>query len=133
MVSHHRDAGLAQLAEHRTCNAVVVGSIPTPGSTCTFSMSGMSLSEREQAVLSFEQGWWSLDNPKETLIRERFQVSPEVYYQELNALIDKAEALSADPLLVRRLRRERARRRSGRLGGTVDVSTADSISGGSDT
>ena len=93
----------------------------------------MSLSEREQAVLSFEQGWWALDNPKETLIRERFQVSPEAYYQELNALIDKAEALEADPLVVRRLRRERARRRSGRLGGTVEVSTADSISGGSDS
>ena len=28
-------AGLAQLAEHRTCNAVVVGSIPTPGSRVT--------------------------------------------------------------------------------------------------
>ncbi|NBO54465.1 MAG: DUF3263 domain-containing protein, partial [Actinobacteria bacterium] len=66
----------------------------------------MSLSERELAILSFEQGWWSLDGPKESLIRERFQISPEAYYQELNALIDKAEALEADPLVVRRLRRE---------------------------
>ena len=93
----------------------------------------MSLSEREQAILSFEQGWWSLDGPKESLIRERFQVAPEAYYQELNALIDKAEALEADPLVVRRLRRERARRRNGRLGSTVESSVADSTSGGSDS
>ncbi len=93
----------------------------------------MSLSEREMAILSFEQGWWSLDGPKESLIRERFQISPEAYYQELNALIDKAEALEADPLVVRRLRRERARRRNGRLGTTVEASAADSTNGGSDS
>ena len=93
----------------------------------------MSLSERELAILSFEQGWWSLDGPKESLIRERFQISPEAYYQELNALIDKAEALEADPLVVRRLRRERARRRNGRLGSTVESSVADSTHGGSDS
>ena len=32
------------------------------------------------------------------------------YYQVLNALIDRPEALEADPLLVRRLRRLRAAR-----------------------
>ena len=32
------------------------------------------------------------------------------YYQVLNALIDRPEALEADPLLVRRLRRLRASR-----------------------
>ena len=32
------------------------------------------------------------------------------YYQVLNALIDRSEALAADPLLVRRLRRLRASR-----------------------
>jgi hypothetical protein len=32
------------------------------------------------------------------------------YYQVLNALIDRPEALAADPLLVRRLRRLRASR-----------------------
>ena len=93
----------------------------------------MALSEREQAVLSFEQGWWSLDGPKESLIRERFAVAPEAYYQELQALIDKPEALEADPLVVRRLRRERARRRSGRLGTTVDASVADSTGGGTES
>jgi hypothetical protein len=32
------------------------------------------------------------------------------YYQVLNALIDRPEALEADPLLVRRLRRLRSAR-----------------------
>ena len=32
------------------------------------------------------------------------------YYQVLNALVDKPEALAADPLLVKRLRRLRASR-----------------------
>jgi hypothetical protein len=36
------------------------------------------------------------------------------YYQVLNALIDRPEALSEDPLLVRRLRRMRAERQRAR-------------------
>ena len=36
------------------------------------------------------------------------------YYQVLNALIDRPEALVADPLLVRRLRRMRAERQRAR-------------------
>ena len=32
------------------------------------------------------------------------------YYQVLNALVDRPEALAADPMLVKRLRRQRARR-----------------------
>jgi hypothetical protein len=36
------------------------------------------------------------------------------YYQVLNALIDKPEALARDPLLVKRLRRLRATRQRNR-------------------
>jgi hypothetical protein len=36
------------------------------------------------------------------------------YYQVLNALIDRPEALAFDPLLVRRLRRLRAARQRAR-------------------
>ena len=43
-------------------------------------------------------------------MREAFNMSATRYYQVLNALIDKPEALEADPLLVRRLRRLRAAR-----------------------
>ena len=50
-------------------------------------------------------------------VREKFDMSSTRYYQVLNALIDRPEALEADPLLVRRLRRlrpPRQRQRSAR-------------------
>ena len=46
---------------------------------------------------------------KETAIRDRFGVTPTRYYQVLNALVDRPDALALDPLLVRRLRRLRLR------------------------
>ena len=51
---------------------------------------------------------------KEQEIRETFGLSGPQYYQILNALIDRQEALAADPLLVKRLRRMRAQRREQR-------------------
>ena len=47
-------------------------------------------------------------------IRDKFQMSATRYYQVLNALIDKPEALAQDPLLVKRLRRLRATRQRNR-------------------
>jgi hypothetical protein len=44
--------------------------------------------------------------------REQLQTSSTRYYQVLNALIDKPEALAVDPITVRRLRRLRERRRA---------------------
>jgi hypothetical protein len=46
--------------------------------------------------------------------RDKFQMSATRYYQVLNALIDKPEALAQDPLLVKRLRRLRATRQRNR-------------------
>ncbi|MBW8766047.1 MAG: DUF3263 domain-containing protein [Geodermatophilales bacterium] len=43
-------------------------------------------------------------------MRDRFGVTPTRYYQVLNALVDRPDALAADPLLVRRLRRLRTAR-----------------------
>ena len=68
------------------------------------------LTSRELAMLSFERQWWRAAGAKETAIRDRFGLSPTRYYQVLNALVDRSEALAADPLLVRRLRRVRAAR-----------------------
>ena len=68
------------------------------------------LTNRELAMLSFERQWWRVAGAKETAIRDRFGLSPTRYYQVLNALVDRSEALAADPLLVRRLRRVRAAR-----------------------
>ncbi|EGD42275.1 MULTISPECIES: DUF3263 domain-containing protein [Nocardioides] len=69
-----------------------------------------SLSERDKQILDFERQWWKYAGAKEAAVREAFNMSATRYYQVLNALIDKPEALEADPLLVRRLRRLRAAR-----------------------
>ena len=72
------------------------------------------LSERDREILEFERQWWKYAGAKETAIRESFDMSATRYYQVLNALIDRPEALVADPLLVRRLRRMRAERQRAR-------------------
>ena len=72
------------------------------------------LSERDQAVLDFERQWWKYAGAKEQAIRDQFQMSSTRYYQVLNAIIDRPEALVHDPLLVRRLRRLRAARQRAR-------------------
>ena len=72
------------------------------------------LGERDREILEFERQWWKYAGAKETAIRESFDMSATRYYQVLNALIDRPEALVADPLLVRRLRRMRAERQRAR-------------------
>ena len=68
------------------------------------------LSDRDREILDFERQWWKYAGAKETAVREQFDMSATRYYQVLNALIDRPEALVVDPLLVRRLRRLRAAR-----------------------
>ncbi|HVE73717.1 MAG TPA: DUF3263 domain-containing protein [Mycobacteriales bacterium] len=68
------------------------------------------LTDRERAILGFERQWWKYAGAKETAIRERFDLSATRYYQTLNALIDRPEALVHDPMVVKRLRRLRATR-----------------------
>ena len=68
------------------------------------------LSERDTEILAFERQWWKYAGAKEQAVREKFQMSATRYYQVLNALIDKPEALAVDPLLVKRLRRLRETR-----------------------
>ncbi|WP_295656208.1 DUF3263 domain-containing protein [uncultured Nocardioides sp.] len=68
------------------------------------------LSARDREILEFERHWWKYAGAKEQAVREKFDMSSTRYYQVLNALIDRDEALAADPLLVRRLRRLRSQR-----------------------
>jgi hypothetical protein len=68
------------------------------------------LSARDAEILEFERQWWKYAGAKEAAVRDKFDMSSTRYYQVLNALIDRPEALEADPLLVRRLRRLRATR-----------------------
>ena len=73
------------------------------------------LTRREHDMLVFERQWWRRAGAKDTAIRTRFGVPPTRYYQALNALVDRPDALAADPLVIGRLRRVRAgrnRRRS---------------------
>lgn len=77
----------------------------------------MGLSERDRAILEFEGSWWTEPGPKEAAIRARLGLSASRYRQILSGLIDSAEAESTAPLLVRRLRRERDRRRRARFEG----------------
>lgn len=62
-------------------------------------------------MLDLETSWWKYAGAKEEHVREHFGVSSTRYYQELNALIERPEALAAYPMTVRRLRRLRAARR----------------------
>jgi len=77
----------------------------------------MGLTERDKAILDFERTWWTEAGPKDTAIRERFELSGTRYYQLLTELIDDGDALEYDPLLIRRLRRDRERRRRARIEG----------------
>lgn len=72
------------------------------------------LSRREHDILSFERQWWKYAGAKEEAIKELFDMSATRYYQVLNALVDRPEALAADPMLVKRLRRLRASRQKAR-------------------
>ncbi|MFN3340273.1 MAG: DUF3263 domain-containing protein, partial [Dietzia sp.] len=72
------------------------------------------LSDRDQAMLEFERQWWKFAGSKESAIKELFDMSPTRYYQVLNALIDSPVALEHDPMLVKRLRRQRATRQRAR-------------------
>ena len=73
-----------------------------------------ALGERDQSILAFERQWWKYAGAKEQAIRELFDMSATRYYQVLNALIDRPEALAYDPMLVKRLRRLRASRQRAR-------------------
>ena len=68
------------------------------------------LSETEAQILAFERQWWRHAGAKENAIRERFDLSATRYYQLLNKLLEKPEAIEADPMLVKRLRKTRAAR-----------------------
>ncbi len=71
-------------------------------------MSG--LSERDMRILAFERRGWRSPGVKEQAISETLGIPATRYYQLLNELIDKPEAMAFDPALVKRLRAQRARR-----------------------
>jgi hypothetical protein len=74
------------------------------------------LGERAAAMIEFEATWFLLDEDRHDAIRSRFACSIEEYNLELNRVIDHPDALAIDPLVVRRLHRQRERRRRARSG-----------------
>lgn len=75
---------------------------------------GSNLSDLEVRILDFERQWWKYAGAKDAAIRELFDLSTRSYYELLNNLIDREDALAASSLLVKRLRRLRQARISAR-------------------
>ena len=75
----------------------------------------MELTERDREILEFERSWWTVDVPKDQQIQEKFQLSATRYHQILVELLDMPAAAIYDPLVIRRLQRQRDRRRQARL------------------
>jgi hypothetical protein len=71
-------------------------------------MSG--LSDLDMRILAFERRGWRSPGVKEQAIAEVLDMPATRYYQLLNELIDRPEALEFDPVLVKRLRAQRTRR-----------------------
>jgi hypothetical protein len=80
----------------------------------------MDLSDRDRAVLDFEQAWWTKPGSKEAAIRTELGMSGTRYYELLRRMIDDPAAYAHDPLTIARLRRQRDRRRRERIEGHAD-------------
>ena len=83
----------------------------------------VSLGDRDRDVLAFERQWWKYAGAKEQAIKDLFDMSATRYYQVLNTLIDRPEALVADPMLVKRLRRLRSTRQRARSARRLGIDT----------
>ena len=68
------------------------------------------LSEEEREVLAFEKRWWRQPGAKEQAITDTLGMTLTRYYRVLGGLIDKPEALAAEPALVKRLLQTRNER-----------------------
>ena len=73
------------------------------------------LSERDIDILDFERSWWKHAGVKEQAIKDRFDMSATRYYQLLNEILERPEAMAYDPILVKRLKRLRVYRQRQRV------------------
>src|SRR5690242_1744133 len=102
MMGFEPQACSSQVREAPMDTALAVVDVPT------------ELTDREREILAFERQWWKYAGAKEQAIKDLFDMSATRYYQVLNALIDRPEALVHDPMLVKRLRRLRTTRQRAR-------------------
>ncbi|MDQ0283801.1 DUF3263 domain-containing protein [Rhodococcoides fascians] len=75
------------------------------------------MTPQQMEILAFEKRWYTAQGSKEADITEQFSMSPVRYFQLLNRLLDDPDALRADPVLVKRLRRIRDSRAQVRRAG----------------
>jgi hypothetical protein len=76
----------------------------------------MALCERDRAILDLERSWWLEGHCKTDVVKARLRMSLARYNQLLGELVTNKEAEAYDPLVVRRLRRVRDRRRWATMG-----------------
>jgi len=76
----------------------------------------MALRERDRMVLDIERSWWLEGRSKAEIVRGRLRMSLSRYNQLLGELLTNKDAELYDPLVVRRLRRARDRRRLAMMG-----------------
>lgn len=75
-----------------------------------------AMTDDEKTALAIEAQWWRYQGAKEAHIRDALGWSAVRHAQVVNALIDRADVEAAEPMVVRRLRRIRERRRAVRSG-----------------
>lgn len=68
------------------------------------------LTDRDRAILHFEDSWTRDAGRKEAAIREQFGFSFTRYHQELGRIIHEPGAVQAYPSLTKRLQQARAER-----------------------
>ncbi len=76
----------------------------------------MALCERDRVILDIERTWWLDGRSKTEVVRARLRFSLSRYNQLLGELVANKEAEACDPLVVRRLRRAKDRRRWAMMG-----------------
>lgn len=67
------------------------------------------LSDEDRAILDIAGAQWRQAGHQAAAIRDRLGMTPTRFYQRLNHLLDREDALAHDPILVHRLRRIRTR------------------------
>ena len=77
------------------------------------------LDERQRAILAFEARAWRDAARKSDAIRDELGMSAARYYRLLGALVDSPDALRHDPMLVKRLQRQREARGEARARRTI--------------
>jgi Protein of unknown function (DUF3263) len=76
----------------------------------------MALRERDRQVLDLERSWWLEGRTKSEVVKAQLRMSLSRYNQLLGELVTNKDAEAYDPLVVRRLRRAKERRRWAMMG-----------------